>query len=174
MRAQVDARRGESGARAGGRLLEQKRDVLAREVMMLDVLPLHLLEVLGEPDEVHQLVFGVVPRGEEAAPLEYGLGHVQLLSLVQRRSNERPGACRGDKPRSRFGLNMPEGMFTLPNRCPLHPRPDGRRARKRRLSRQVGHERIIRSAAERSSRRADKTTATRFVRSNKRPRAAGT
>ena len=81
VRAQVDAGRGERGAGAGGRLLEQQRDVLAREVAVLDVALLQVLEVLGEPDEVRQLVLRVVPRGEEAASLEYGIGHVKLLSM---------------------------------------------------------------------------------------------
>ena len=73
--AQVDAGGGEGCAGAGGGLLEEQRDVLALEVAVRDVLLLEVLEVLGEADEPHELVPGVVPRGEQVATLENRISH---------------------------------------------------------------------------------------------------
>lgn len=42
---------------------------------MRDVAPLEVLEVPGEADEPHQLVLGVVPRGEQVATLENRISH---------------------------------------------------------------------------------------------------
>lgn len=42
---------------------------------MRDVLLLEVLEVLGEADEPHELVPGVVPRGEQVATLENRISH---------------------------------------------------------------------------------------------------
>ena len=73
--AQVDAGGGEGGAGAGGGLLEEKCDVLALKVAMRDITLLEVLEVLGEADEPHQLVFGVIPGGEKMATLENRIRH---------------------------------------------------------------------------------------------------
>ena len=73
--AQVDAGGGEGGAGAGGGLLEEKCDVLALKVAMRDITLLEVLEVLGEADEPHQLVLGVVPGGEKMATLENRIRH---------------------------------------------------------------------------------------------------